>query len=792
VIVERDSKSAEQRFDVTGLAGGTLHVTRFRAEEALSRPYLVEVDLYSEDPELDFASIVGQEGALVLLHTEGERAFHGIVASFEELDAERQFTRYRAVLVPRLWLLDQRRDCRIFQAMTVPDILKKVFEAASITGDALDDRLSGSYAARDYCVQYRETDIQFVQRLMEEEGIFYFFTHTKDQHVMVLADGDSGWDDLPDETEVRYLPPTTAATSAQAVHRLRYSQSVRSGKTTLRDFTFKQPTLDLEVSAEAELDTGLEVYDYPGEYVAADVGQGLVQVRLEEIQVERSTARGASDVRRLVPGARFTLADHPRADLNQEYGLVKVVHRGTQPEWATPPPGAGSLPRESEYVNEFEAMPSSVPYRPPRVTSRPTIPGVQTAVVTGPSGEEIHVDEFGRIKVQFPWDREGRFDENSSCWVRVSQGWAGAGWGIVFLPRIGQEVIVQFIEGDPDRPVVTGRVYNGDNPLPYGLPDEKNKSTIKSNTTKGGGGNNEFRFDDTAGAEEIWLHGQKDWNIVIENDKTQSIGHDETGDVGNDRTRTVGNNESVTVGNDETRDVGNNRTRNVGNDETVTIGNNETRDVGNDRTQTIGNNETLSVGVDQAEDIGSNLTLTVGANQTESVGADKAQTVSGNRTEDVSGNVTITIGGNQDETVSGNDTQTVAIAQTIAVGAAYSLAVGAAADVTVGLAFNEAVGAMKSVQVGAEYSEMIGGSSATTVGTDWSVNVGAKGVLAATDDLTMSGKNVILEGKDKLTLKCGSAEIVMDKGGDITIKGGKITVQASGDLILKGSKVAAN
>ncbi len=809
---QRGRDEAEQTFVIDGMDTELFRVVNFEADEEISRLFEVRVDLVSADLDVDLEAAMGKDAVLTLHHSEGERYFHGIVRRMEATEEGTHQARYSVVVVPMMWLLTQRRDCRIFQAKSVPDIVKEVLEAHGISGgDLLADRLSGSYSPRDYCVQYRESDHAFVSRLLEEEGIWFAFEHSDSGHVLVLGDDPGGSSEVPDAATLEFHAASTGATEDQHIDQFRADRQVRSGKATLRDYGFKQPTQDLESEAEAELNPELEVYDFPGEYVDPTIGDTLVKLRLEELQTPRSRAQGEGDARRFTAGMRFTLSNHPRSDLNQEYLLVKVHHQGAQPDPWSPSSssGEGSEPRKPLYRNRFQAIPYSIPFRPARRTPRPSIPGVHTAVVVGPSGEEIYVDEHARVKVQFPWDRLGTSDENSSCWIRVSQIWAGVGWGGMFIPRIGQEVIVQFIEGDPDRPLITGRVYNGDNPPPYSLPGDKTRSTIKSNSSKGGGGYNELRFEDLAGSEEIWLHGQKDWNILIENDKNQTIGHDETADVGNDRTRHVAHDESITVDNNETRVVGVDRTRDVGNNETLTIG--------NDRTKSVGNNETMDVGVDQSETIGSNLTLSVGADQTESVGANKSQSVGASRTEDVAADVTITIGGSQTETISVSDTQTVGVAQTITVGAARTVTVGAAQTTSVGAAYTLSVGAVstesvagtKSVSVGGAASEAIGGALSVTVGGAWvgsaggnlglstgadlSLQASGKGDVGAGGDLGVgSGAKMTVQAETELTIACGSAQITLKSGGDIVIKGSKITVEASGDLILKGSKIAAN
>ena len=530
-------------FTNPGIDTASMLVVAFEAREAISEPFEVHLNLVSESGVIALGDVVGESGLLTIVHSGGTRWFHGTVKSFQVSRASRSLTHYRAVIVPWLWLLTQRRDCRIFQGMSTPEILEEVLAAAGIEGDWLESRFSGTYSPRDYCVQYRETDFAFASRLMEEDGIFYYFEHSADGHVMVLGDNAMAHDYLVEGANIEFRPPQMSAGTEQYIQEVTLTRSVRPGKTTLRDYTFKEPTTNLEVQDESSENTDLEVYDYPGEYVDAGVGQALVQARLERLQVDREVLTGHGDARRFCPGFLFTLASHHRSDLNQEYLLTRIVHTGSQPIPRAPSGGS-----DHTYANRFEAIPATTTFRPARTTPRPSVPGIQTARVTGPEGEDIQVDEFGRIKVKFHWDRSDEENENSSCWLRVSHGWAGAGFGHVFLPRIGQEVIVQFIEGDIDRPIVTGRVYNGDNLHPYELPGEQTKSTIKTDSSPDHNGFNELRFEDKQGSEEIYLHAQKDQNEQVNNDHTQNVDNDQTMTVKNNRTREVtSGNETITI-----------------------------------------------------------------------------------------------------------------------------------------------------------------------------------------------------------------------------------------------------
>jgi type VI secretion system secreted protein VgrG len=519
-------------FEVTGL-GEQLKVLRFSGSEGMSSLYEFQLEVACENQDLDFSQVVGKPGVLSLNGELVPRYVHGIVSRFEQVNELPRYAIYRVTVVPQVWRLQHRHDCRIFQKLDTPAILKKVFETAGVPAEAVRFSLVSSYEPRDYCVQYRESDWAFASRLMEEDGIFYFFEHQEDKHVLVLGDKESALKAIDGVELLPFRRSTGGVVQEDHVLRFRRLQEVRPGKTSLRDFNFKKPGLPMEAQHEAEEDTDLEVYDYPGEY--QDPGRGssakgttIARLRLEAWQAARMQAQGESDCERLAPGRLFTLQEHSREDYNGRYLLTHVSHSGTQPQVMEEESQQG----EFSYTNYFTCIPEKVPYRPARATPRPHVRGVQTAVVVGPSGEEIHVDEWGRVKVQFHWDRQGKLDENSSCWVRVSQLWAGEGWGAIFIPRIGQEVIVDFIEGDPDRPLIIGRVYNGANLVPYELPAHKTKSTIKSNSSQGGDGYNELRFEDEKHKEQFFMHAERNMDVHVKNDSFENILHDRHQTIG--------------------------------------------------------------------------------------------------------------------------------------------------------------------------------------------------------------------------------------------------------------------
>ncbi|WNG47970.1 type VI secretion system tip protein VgrG [Archangium minus] len=520
-------------FDVEGFEKESLRVLRFNGHEGLSSLFEFRVELACENPNIEFSEVVGKPALLTLLGEAGPRLFHGMISRFEQVNELHRYAVYEATLVPRMWRLLHRQDCRIFQSLPTPDILKKVFKDAGIPVDAVRFELTGTYEPRDYCVQYRESDWAFASRLMEEDGLFCFFDHSEGTDVLVVGDGVSACKPVAGSETLQFRRPSGLVITGEHVQRFRFTEEVQPGQVSLRDFNFKKPDLLMHVQQKAEVDADLEVYDYPGEYLdpsrgSSAKGATLAKLRLEAWQASRKVGYGESDCERLCPGFLFSLSEHPRVDYNARYLLTHVSHQGHQPQVL----GEDSPEGEFSYSNQFSCISEKVPYRPARVTPRPVVRGVQTAIVVGPKGEEIFTDEHGRVKVQFHWDRQGKRDEKSSCWIRVSQVWAGEGWGAMFIPRIGQEVIVDFIEGDPDRPIITGRVYNGANLTPYPLPDEKTKSTLMSNTSQGGNGYNELRFEDEKGKEQVFIHAQRNMDVHVKHDSLENIRHDRHQTIG--------------------------------------------------------------------------------------------------------------------------------------------------------------------------------------------------------------------------------------------------------------------
>ena len=686
----------------TPLGEDKLVLRGFSGTEAISQLFYFNLDLLSESESVSFDSIVGKAVSLAILSADGEdRYWHGFVSRFSQGHRDGRLTAYHAQMVPWLWFLTRSSNCRIFQNQKVPDIIQKVFKAHGFSDFEL--RLHGAFAPRDYCVQYRESDFSFVSRLMEEEGIYYFFSHDKSKHVMVLANDPAAHQTNPQQKTAR-LASVDAAPYEEVVTEWHYHEEFRTGKWAQTDYNFETPSTSLAVSVNGK--NNYEIYDYPGEYRVRSDGDKLAKIRLQEHATPVAVSKGASGCRHFGSGLKFALQDHYRKDLNQDYLLTSVRHNGAQGGSYT----VGEQSEDDTYSNTFDCIPFKTPFRPQRVTPQPVVQGCQTAVVVGPGGEEIYTDKHGRVKVQFHWDREGKKNENSSCWIRVSHPWAGKGWGSISIPRIGQEVIVDFLEGDPDQPIIVGRVYNAEQTPPFGMPGGAMISGVISNSTKGGGGNNEISLNDTKGTELINIHAQYDQQKKIE--------HDERVNVGNDRTETVGHDEKITIG--------------------------------NDRTEKVGVNENITIGANRTEKVGANETITIGSVRTENVGASESVTVALMRTH----------------TVGINDMLNVGAAQEISVGGAQALTVGAAQAITVGLA--------QVVSVGLSQKTNVGQSQNITVGKDQATSVGKNLVVDAGDSVTIkTGDASITMNKDG-TITIKGAKISILGSGDVIVKGSAI------------------
>ncbi|WP_182867490.1 type VI secretion system Vgr family protein [Rhodopirellula sp. JC639] len=595
----------------TVLGDDVLLLTSMTGNEELGRLFHYQLELISDDPGIKPQDIVGTPiGWSVELADNSRRHWHGHVKSLSRGDVDREGRRnYRVEVVPWLWFLTQTSDCKIFQDTKVPDIIDEVLGEYGFADYKADFLLD--HKEWEYCVQYRETDFNFLSRLMEQEGIFYYFKHSEGAHQMVITDHKDGYYTLP-ESNVDF--PDDTGSRAIDDHLTSWERKFEfvPGKWAQRDYNFKTPSDDLGTDTGTVVDLpeigNYEMYDYPGEYGDKSVGGGETRLRIEAEETRHDLVSATSLCKTFQAGGRFTVDQHRDSDEEgAEVVITAIQHSASEPMGYETGDDGGLA-----YRNSITCLPSSRVFRTPRSTAKPIISGVQTAIVTGPPGEEIYPDEFGRVKCQFHWDRYGEKDDKSSCWIRVSQVHAGSGFGGISIPRIDEEVVVSFLEGDPDRPLVTGRVYHAQNMPPFGLPDSKNISGIKSNSTKGGGGYNEYVMDDTKGNELIREHGQFDKDSTIENDLREH--------VLNNRTRDVSVDEAVSIGSNQEINVGADRTVNVGANQDVSIGSNSTLSVGANREITVGANRTLNVSGSQEDNTGASRSTTVASSDSLDVG----------------------------------------------------------------------------------------------------------------------------------------------------------------------------
>jgi type VI secretion system secreted protein VgrG len=633
-------------------------VLSFNASENVSYVTVANLTLVSEEV-IPCEDVVRQEGLLTIINPEGidatDRYIHGILRSFRNTGKKGRFHLYEAQLVPSLWLLSLKQNCRIFQDMRLQDIIGKILEESDITSDLYEFRLEHEDIFNKFNMQYNETDLHFISRLLEKEGIFYFFEHYEDKHVLVFCDTDAYYQDIKGETSIPFNAGGMASANMCCISSFDYSDRLRPEKLTHTNYNFKTPSVNLKTDFKGEYsktDEPFEVYAYPGSYGKTDRGDRLAQIRLETISALKEKGRGVSNCVLLTSGATFQLTDHSIQKFNQEYFLFGVTHGGSQPSVLKEQADDDATPG---YSNLFIVIPSSVTYRPEQLHGKPVVPGLLSAIVTGPKGEEIWPDEYGRVNVQFHFDREGKMDEKSSCWLRTIQFWNGTTWGCQFIPRVGDEVLVSFINGDMDYPVIAGSVVNEAKQPNYSLPANKTQSGIRTRSSPGGtaANFNELRFEDKMGSEEVYLQGEKDWNILIKNDKGQRVGHDETLTVGNDRTKYVVMNQSETIGVNKTIQVGANHTETIGSNMTLTVGNCQTETVAINSMETIGAAKELSIGGLYQISVGGIMNETVACAKTEEVGLAKAVFVGTTMMENVVGDRTTNIGANLSEFITG-------------------------------------------------------------------------------------------------------------------------------------------
>ncbi|EGT4452103.1 type VI secretion system tip protein VgrG [Cronobacter sakazakii] len=687
---------------------------KLSGREALSEPFMFTLTLLGTDARADRSALLGQP-VTVTIPTQAlmtPRYLNGKVTRVAVSAVELSGTRYAAyelTVEPDLWPMQRDRNLRIFQGQTVPQIVKTLLGESRVN---MEERLSGSYRVWEYCVQYQESSLDFISRLLELEGIAYHFRHEQDRHTLVLTDAPGQYEPFPGyETIPYHVTPSGGSTDEEGISQWALEDSVTPGIYSLDDYDFRKPNAWLFQARQNPLSPqpgSIDVYDWPGRFVEHGHGEFYARIRQERWQVEHRQTQGTATALGIAPGHTFVLRNAPFFGDNGEYLTTIAHYRFEENRYASGP--------DSNTLHEirFEVIPADVPYRPAQKTPWPRTYGPQTAKVVGPQGESIWTDKYGRVKVKFHWDRLGKGDDTSSSWVRVSSAWAGQGFGGVQIPRVGDEVVVDFINGDPDRPLITGRVYNEASMPPWALPAAATQMGFLSRSKDGSLDNaNALRFEDKAGEEQVWLHAEKNMDTEIENDETHS--------VGSNRTKTIGANETTTVKK--------NRTETVVENETITVHQN--------RTETVDGNETITIHSNRTETVDQNEDVRIGQNQS------------------------VTVNGAQTLRVDKTKTETIALASMLNVGLAQNTNIGAAYVLNVGAGWMTNVGAMQMHNVALKYS--------VNSGKDLSLSAGTTADFSAEDKITLvCGESmIVLEQNGTITLSANKIKMVGEKVIDI-------------------------
>ncbi|WP_034947190.1 type VI secretion system Vgr family protein [Erwinia oleae] len=730
---------------LSSVESASLLFWKFSGKEDLSRPFRFKVDLLSEDFTLDRQAMLGQNMVVIAPGLWGhERCFSGKVTAVslrsEELDGAR-YAVYQVILEPDFWPMMRDRNFRIFQQQRVPDIVRTLFSEYNVK---IEDRLTRSYRLWDYCVQYAESSFHFISRLLELEGISYMFRHDKDGHTLVLMDDYShaeafvGYETIPWHTQA-----SGGAVNEEGISQMMPRHVVTPGLYSTDDYDFRKPNawmLQALQNPVSPTPGKIDVYDWPGRFVEHGEGESYARIRQQAWQAEQQQTQGTATATGVAPGHRFTLTNSPNPADNAAWLVTGARYAFEENQYASGDAGT------AQHRIHFTVIPAATPFRPKTVTDWPRTYGPQTARVVGPAGESIWTDKYGRVKVKFHWDRESRGDENSSCWVRVSSAWAGQGYGGVQIPRVGDEVVVDFINGEPDRPIIIGRVYNEASMPPWALPAAATQMGFMSRSKDGSPNNaNALRFEDKAGEEQLWLHAERNMDTEVENDETH--------DVGSNRTKIVGK--------DETSHIKQNRTRTVDGNETVTVG--------QDRSKTINGNETTTVQQNRTESVKGNETLTVEQNRDETITGNHTTTVKSNNNGRVEGNQTLAVVQDRTRTVQGNEKVSVQQNRTVLVTGNQKLGVTGNRDVTVS------------------------SSEAHTVAQKQEVNIGAGRTLSITGgDTRFTQGSVADSATDTFHINVGESGIMIGNGSvEITAGGSTITINAAG-VMVNGKKIELN
>ncbi|MGD0678474.1 MAG: type VI secretion system tip protein TssI/VgrG [Polyangiaceae bacterium] len=670
------------RLEGEGIPSDALPVA-YEAIESISVPFRVTAEFVTEDAWFEVDKLLRKPLLLTIVNENGEtRYFHGIVDRARFVRASGPKLHFGVRLRPALAALAHRVDCRIFQDESIVTIVSQIFDEAGFLDD-VQWQLTGSYVPKEFVCQYRESSLDFVSRLFEDAGIFYFFLHKPDGHAMVVGDSNDAFVLTGDAPATILSPGAGRVEAGESVDKFRRTRALRTSQVVMRDYDFEKPQVKPQAAIDANEAWPNVYYEHPAGFLKAAEGKQRAEARMRELRRDADVCEGETSAIGLLPGVPFMVGGAAEDCVNGEYVVTALVTRGRQ--------NLAEVETENFACrNRFEGIPKNAPFAAPRRAPRPRIRGIQTAVVTGPSAQDqsIHVDKYGRIKVRFHWDRLGQFDDTSSCYIRTAQNPTS---GSIIHPRVGWEVSVAFIEGDPDRPLVLGRLYNGEKTPPYALPGAQASGSIKSLSSPGGAGNNEIKMNDTGNSQGYGWHAQKDLNITIGHDKVEKVAVDENHTVKVNMNSTVGAGETLQVGGNQSLDVGANLSLKVGDNQGVTIGGNDTSNsdcdcvekVGGDRAYTVGGNQlTISNGFEQT--ITGDITRKVGAAQVAASVASIAENVLGNLTTNVGG-VTVQLAkGSIGESVSASKNLTSAAAEVHLVKGTYASNCGAAVTSMVG------------------------------------------------------------------------------------------------------------
>jgi type VI secretion system secreted protein VgrG len=714
-------------------------VLDFQALEAISRPFEVDVHFYTADATFQVDSLITQALLLVVIGDNGvTRPFHGVVdrAEFVRVHYQLGVTQFefRVHLVPALSALAYRENCRIFQDKSVIDVINIILDEAGI-GGTVQWQLKATYPKREFIVQYRESTLNFVSRLMEDEGLFYFFQHAPGGHTMYVADTEDTFVPMAAPV-VQFSMGQGLVPDAELLERFTRTRTLRTTNVQLRDYDFEKPQLKPEGTQTKPDGWAMAYYEYPGGFIKSADGTRRATARMRELRSEVDVCRGESKALGLLVGVPFMVGGVAEGCLAGEFVVTSLLSRGHVERER----GATAVISQ----NEFTSIPKGSPYAPPRLTHKPRIRGIQTVVVVGPStdsDQSIHVDKYGRIKVHFFWDRDGQLDENASCWLRTDQAMMG---GTMIMPRLGWELSVAFLEGDPDRPFAVGRLYNAANTPPCALPGEKASGSVKSLSSPGGAGHNEMKMSDSGGSQGHGMSAQKDLNSTIGNNKTETIAVDENHSITTNMASAIGASESVSVGGNQAVTIGAVLSENIGGAQSITVGGADTTNADSNLIEHVGGARSYSISA-------RSFTMQNGIEHT----------VTGNLSRDVSAvQLTGSVGSISDNIV-GNLTEKAGLAKLI-------LAKGNVGETV--------TGPKSQIAIAAEVHLIKGGYSATC---DAGVKrlIGALHQWKVTGDITLKGDKVTIVGVTG-TLSVGGSSYIKLGGGPVVIKGTKVTTEA--------------